>query len=155
FSHSATSAERPAQLTAWERHVTGWNSQEFDREIVPRVFEVLLNRDFRGRLRIDRAADGKGFVGRLKVYAHRTGGAGNEELENDIAVRKWDGTNLEFVRPLPNIPQTYTGTVKGRTIRGTFTQQGTPGVYDWHGVRAEVLAYGLTPKPEAQRKVWQ
>jgi dienelactone hydrolase len=155
FSRSDALADRPAKLTAYAWHVTGWNSDELDRDIVPRVFELVLNGDYRGRLRLDRAAGGKGIVGRLKVYSTIAGGTRHEEPEIDLDVIKWDGTNLEFIRPIPLIPQIYTGKVTGRTIRGTFTQKGAAGAFDWHGTRAEVLGYGLTGKTAAKRAAWQ
>jgi acetyl esterase/lipase len=155
FSHSDRAAARPAQVQDYRWHATGWNTTQLDRDIVPRVWEVLVDQRQRARLRIDRAPDSKGFTGRLKVYTTVNQGSRGEQPEHDLEVRKWDGTNLEFVRRDPNRHETYTGKTNGRTISGTLTQAGVGGARKWSGSRAEVLGYGLAGKTTAQRQAWQ
>jgi len=158
FSHDANSAIRPATFLAYKLHFTGWNSSYLDEDIVPRVFDVVINTDYRGTLRLDRNADGSGFAGRLKVYATKSGNlwdAAGEELEYDLEVRAWDGTKLAFTRRGNGWTQAFTGAVSGRTISGTFTQTQTPRQFAWQGTRANVLTYGLSAKSAAQRDDWQ
>jgi hypothetical protein len=156
FSHNGVSAARPPQLTSYAFHVTGWNSDYLDQDVVPRVYEVLLNRDYRARLRIDYSPDGSGlYTGRLKVYSTVSGGASGEEVEYDLEVTQWDGTNLRFIRRHPAWTQVYTGVARGSTISGTFTQTGFPGTFLWNGLRAEALSYGLAGKSPEDRAAWQ
>jgi hypothetical protein len=155
FSHEKASG-KPAKLTAYSNHATGWNSTYLDRGITPRVFNVLLNNQYRAWLRIDVSPkDPKKFTGRLKVYATLNRKADGEELEYDVEVTRWDGKHLEFTRRDPAWTQHYTGAVKGRTISGTFTQTGDKGKYPWKGTRAQVLTYGLAGKSTAARDAWQ
>ncbi len=157
FSHSSTSSVRPTTATDYRYHVTGWNSAYFDRSLAPRAWEIVLNNDFKARLRIDRGPDGSGFTGRLKVYANTTMSPSElgEEPEYDLEVTQWDGTTLRFLRRNPAWTQEYTGTVSGRTISGTFTHAGT-GSFPWRGTRAEVLTYGYGMyKGPNGRRDWQ
>lgn len=156
FSHSSQSSARPQQLSAFAWHATGWNSNYLDANLAPRVFEVLLNNDYRARLRIDYSPDAASqYGGRLKVYSTVSGGAGGEEVEHELEVTQWNGTNLRFVRRGEGWTQVYTGVVAGRTISGTFTHSGQPGAFPWNGKRAEVLSYGLIPKGPNGRAAWQ
>jgi dienelactone hydrolase len=143
-------------VAAYIYHVTGWNSDYFDRDIAPRVYEIVANGVLRGRLRIDRAAGGS-YTGRLKYYAKSSlvPPAAGEELEYDVDIPHWDGTNLRFVRRDPAWTETYTGRADGRGIAGTFTRTDWRGTFAWSGNRAEVLGYGLVSKPAAVRSVWQ
>src|SRR5262249_47271535 len=70
-----SSAAKPGKLNAYSYHVTGWNSTHLDRGITPRVFNVLLNNQYRAWLRIDSGRGSKKFIGRLKVYATTKRGA--------------------------------------------------------------------------------
>lgn len=157
FSSSAASPDRPALTgAAYSFHVTGWDSDYLDRDIAPRVYEVVINTNFRARLRIDRSPeDPTRFVGRLKAYSTVGAGAGGEELEYDVDVTRWDGTDLTFVRRDPKWTQTFAGVASGRTISGTFTMTGVPGTFAWSGARAEVLTYGLEGKSPEERAAWQ
>ena len=150
FSHSTNSSQKPSQLTAFAYHVTGWNSNYLDQDIVPRAYDLVINSNFLAKLRIDRTSDGQ-HVGRLKVYDWPSG----EEPEYDLEVTQWDGTHLSFIRRSPNWTQVYTGVVSGRTISGTFTQSGIPAPAPWQGSRAEVLGYGLVRKSHRERAEWQ
>lgn len=155
FSHNSRSSDRPAQLTDYASHVTGWNSAYLDRDIVPRVYEVLANGNFRGRLRIDRApGNPTQFIGRMKYYG-TLATKETEELEYDLDVTRWDGTNLQFTRRGPGTMQVYTGIARGRKISGTFTHGAVPTRYSWSGARAEVLSFGLSGKTPDARAVWQ
>ena len=157
FSHDAQSSAHPGQLTAYTYHVTGWNSSYLDQALAPRVFEVLLNNQYRARLRIDSAPDtASQYLGRLKVYSTVSAGSAGEEVEYDLEITKWDGINLNFTRRDPNWTQFYTGAVSGRTVSGTFSQAGTPGNFPWNGYRAEVLSFGYAlSKGPLGRAGWQ
>jgi hypothetical protein len=166
----------------YANHVTGWNSNYIDgKDIVPRVYDVFIDGDYRGiagrqcrgLLRLDRTKKDF-FIGSLKVYAtgrgnpweieawdprpvtliHETRG---EELEYDLEVTQWDGTNLRFIRrdSIASWTQVYTGQVNGRTISGTFTHSTLPGQFRWNGFRAQVLTYGLVGRSTKGREIWQ
>ena len=153
---SRDSPERPLAATAYSLHVTGWNSDDVDHDIVPRVYDLLIHGEFRATLRIDRASAGsRQFIGSLKVYATVSGGAQGEEAENDLEVEQWDGTHLKFIRHLPSALQVYVGVAAGRAISGTYTTSGKTGEFPWQGRRSEVLCYGLIPKSPAGRAAWQ
>lgn len=156
FSRHSQSPERPVERTSYTRHITGWNSEYLDRDIVPRVYDVLIHDQYRARLRIDRAPRTPGaWVGRLKVYSTISAGAKGEELEGDLEIHRWDGVNLKFTRRAPGSTQTYVGLATGHTISGTYTVAERPGEYPWHGVRAEVLSFGLASKSSEDRVAWQ
>jgi hypothetical protein len=157
FSSDKTSPARPEQLTAYKLHVTGWNSTDVDRAAAPRVYELLIDNKYRARLRIDAAASSpSGYSGRLKIHSTVTRGAAGEELEYDVEVTRWDGTNLTFIRRSPNWTESYDGTVSGRTISGTLAMAGTADVFRWTGYRAEVLSYGYgVRKGPNERAEWQ
>ena len=149
FSHSASSREIPAQLTDYSWHATGWNSTYLDASIVPRVWEILINKTDRARLRIDRGSNG--LIGRLKVYSTVSGGAAGEQLEYDLDAITWDGTRLSFAQHLgAKTAPTYRGTISGRDISGTIS----PGEGTFSGTRAEVLTYGTAAKSAAARARW-
>jgi dienelactone hydrolase len=152
FSHDTHSTGRPGNISAYTAHVCGWNSTYLDHDITPRVYEVLMNNQYKARLRIDRSGEGSAsFIGRFKVYA----GPQDEENEYDLEVSHWDGTRLEFVRRNPNWVQQFTGVASGRTISGTFRMTGERDPFPWSGTRAEVLTYGLAHRSEAARAAWQ
>src|SRR2546421_8851422 len=99
FSHSQQSAQQP-DLTHFRSHVTGWNSTFLDRDIVPRSYDVTIQKDHHARLRIDRLPTGQ-FIGRLKVYAVGDENE-QEEFEYDLEVTQWDGKDLSFTRYRPD-----------------------------------------------------
>jgi dienelactone hydrolase len=163
FSHSTQSPEKPVDPQTFPKtfrsHVTGWNSAVLDRDIVPRSYDLVINKDRHARLRIDRLPSGQ-FVGRLKVYAFpfpndQFFGFEGEEPEYDLEVTQWDGTNLVFARHDPHWSEVYAGTANGRTISGTFTQIGTHHSGSWTGMRSGVLSYGLVTKTVDERAAWQ
>ena len=144
FSH-LSSPTRPAN-TAFAFHATGWSPSWIDTGSVPRTWNVTINSAFRAILRIDRDSAGA-LRGRLKVYAP------GEELENDLTMIAWNGTNLSFVRTGPGFTQFYTGIANGRMVQGTLTHNGGP-FTPWSGTRGEVLSFGLGSRlPE--RSAWQ
>ncbi|MGA3325175.1 MAG: hypothetical protein ABSF45_11935 [Terriglobia bacterium] len=117
---SSESPDCPLQPTSYTVQVTGWNSNKLDRDIVPRVYEVLLNNESRGRLRIDRSSsESQRFAGRLKVYSTVSADAKGEEAEYDLEVQQWDGTHLKFIRHMPSSTQVYVGAAEGRMISGS------------------------------------
>ncbi|MFN7997151.1 MAG: hypothetical protein U0Q18_26285 [Bryobacteraceae bacterium] len=148
FSHSTTSAQKPSQLTSFQYHVTAWNSTYLDTSLTPRVWELLIDQSQRARLRIDRSSSG--LVGRLKIYSDVATGASAEQLEYDLEVTGWDGTNLKFTQHLEGSLKTWQGAVSGRTISGSYT----PGAGSFTGARAEVIGYGIVPRSPAARAKW-
>jgi dienelactone hydrolase len=160
YSHSQESAQKP-DLLEFRFHVTGWNSTLLDRDIVPRSYDLIIDKHHHARLRIDRLPPGhvdrpptEQFVGRLKVYSTGPGGEG-EEPEYDLEVTHWDGRILSFVRYDPNWTQVYTGTASGRDISGTYTESETHEGGSWSGTRSVVLSYGLVAKTPEERQAWQ
>ncbi|HLZ57215.1 MAG TPA: hypothetical protein VKR06_09735 [Ktedonosporobacter sp.] len=150
YAHSTDSEQKPAQLTDYACHVSGWNSDYLDQDIVPRSYDLVLNNDARARLRLDRDEDG-GYIGRFKVYS----GPDGEELEHDLEVTSWDGATISFTRHAVTGAQTFTGVASSRSITGTFTQPGISDEVSWHGVRTAVLGYGLVKKAAEERTSWQ
>jgi dienelactone hydrolase len=136
--------EKP-EPKAYAYRVTGWNEAAFEN--TPAVFDILVNKRSRARLRIDRTHSGN-LIGRLKFYALDNNPW--EYPEEDIQIDQWDGEALRFTRGA----QVYSGTVEGRTIYGTFANSGGSG-YPWSGTRAELLTYGLAPKTPEDRAAWQ
>jgi len=150
------SPDRPLQPTAYSLHVTGWDSVDFDRDIVPRVYDLLIRGEFRATLRLDRASAGsRQFIGSLKVYATVSGGARGEEAADDLEIEQWDGIHLKFIRHLPSSSQMYVGVAKGRALSGTYTTSRQTGEFPWQGSRSAVLCYGLIAKSPAERAAWQ
>jgi dienelactone hydrolase len=145
----------PPEPAAFRTHVTGWNTAVIDLAPVPRVYDVRWSDGRLGRVRIDRAATGDGLVGSLKVYADVRIGAGAEAEERDLADVRWDGANLSFSLDEAGTVWTYRGVAAGRMIGGEATSDHV-GVQPlrWAGTRAEVLAYGLTPRTVAEHERW-
>ena len=142
----------PADVAAYRGHVVGWNERYFSRELTPRVFDLAID-GRSARLRLDR--DGAGaIVGRYKVYADDARGVAAEELESDVEVQAWDGRTLRFVRAAPDGTETFEATVDGRTVLGTMSAAAAA-LVPFDGVRAELLAYGLTARDAAARADWQ
>lgn len=139
FVHQAALAKPP--LTNFTGHVTGWRAGAFSPISVPIAWDLLVNDNYRTHLRIDTDRDGDP-VGRFKVYSTVSAGGAGEELDYDVTISSWDGTHLTFTRDLPAMKQVFTGTVSGRTISGTFSQNGS-GSSPWKGTQAEVLSYGV------------
>jgi hypothetical protein len=150
FSHSEVAA-KPA-LQGYAFHVTGWSPAWLDSGIIPRTWNLTINRVFDAVLRIDRDAASV-LQGRLKVYDDSSLAGPQEELENDLTSLTWDGTNLSFVRTGPGFTQNYSGKSSGRFISGTFTHNGGAPA-PWNGARGEVLGFGLGSRIR-QRTAWQ
>jgi hypothetical protein len=153
----ADSAEdtAPVDTTAFATRVTGWHDDTFSKEIVPRVYDVLLDATSRAVLRIDRAAPGSStFVGRLKIYA-TADLQYDERPEEDVAITSWDGSNLTFSRMASPEHENFTGVASGRRISGTFLPAGSSGPRAWSGERAEILSHGLTVRSAASTQQWQ
>ena len=144
FSHLPT-PRRPAKI-AYTSHATGWSPTWLDSGSVPRTWNLTINTNFKAVLRIDRDAGGV-LRGRLKIHAS------GEELEDDLTVVAWNGTNLSFVRRGPGFAQFYVGTASGRMVQGVFTHNGGPPA-PWSGTRGEVLGFGLGSQVP-QRAAWQ
>ena len=171
FSHNTHSSECPSQKSNYVNHVVGWNSTYFDSDIVPRVYDIILDAGYRGLhgaqsrgiLRIDRANNGSNFIGRMKIYAtgiENMWDIAGEELEYDLTIIHWDGKNLEFIRqdnrPQQNWTEFFRAKVNNQLISGTFTHKAD--VTDhllWRGSRAQILTYGLEEKDNVYRKAWQ
>jgi len=153
----ASTQDKPAHLEDYKLHITGWNSTYLDHGLAPRAYDLLLDGEAHATLRIDVAENApSGFTGRFKIYATEKLGAVGEEVEFDVAVTHWDGTNLTFVRTEPLETQTFTGTAIGATIAGTYTDTSRPGTFKWTGERAQVLGYGFSMgKTEQDRAAWQ
>jgi len=152
-SYSTTSASPPAAVADYGNHVIGWNDYYFSRDLVPRVFDLSVD-GRSARLRLDRDASGA-FVGRFKVYADDESGIAAEEVEDDVAVSAWDGHQLSFVRSSPTVTQRFDATVDGRTIFGTMQSSEAEAPLPFDGVRAELVAYGLSPRDAVARADWQ
>jgi dienelactone hydrolase len=157
YAQAGASGEMPAQAEEFKYHVTGWNSTYLDHGLAPRVYDVLINKEFHATLRIDVSEDSpSGFIGRLKVYGSVSAGARGEQVEFDVHVTQWDGTKLSFVENDPLYTMTFTGTAAGRLISGTYTQSNFAGTFPWQGARAQVLSYGFgEPKNPDDRTAWQ
>src|SRR5215470_1629832 len=114
FSNDMRSPAKPAELTSYVFHVSGWNSAYLDRSPAPRVYELLIDNEYRARLRIDVSADSPSrYAGRLKVYSTMSKRAAGEEPEYDVEVAGWDGVKIKFIRRSANWTQNYVGTVSG------------------------------------------
>ena len=143
-------------ITAYSTHVTGWNGDVIDRELVPRAWDLTLEGGARATLRIDRAVDGlTEYAGTLKVYATAARGIADEELEHDVSVLRWDGTHLEFYLMEGDLRRYYIAEVNGRHISGTWIEADDDTEQTWTGERRDVLGYGLAPRPIAEREAWQ
>jgi hypothetical protein len=139
FSHLSTSGKPP--LTSYAFQATGWSPTYLDTATSPRTWNVTLNSRYKGVLRVDTNASGV-LSGTLKVYDDSAVNGPQEELEYQLTGLSWNGTNLSFTRSDGSFTQTFTGTVSGRTISGTFSHNGS-GSFPWSGARGEVLGFGL------------
>lgn len=89
------------------------------------------------------ALDGNGYLGKLEISVN--GGAVTVRMYYDVA-RKWEtmtnvrysGNTISFTRPWAGNPtfQQYTGTIRGSSISGSFTDNNTPGrQFPWQATR--------------------
>jgi len=157
YAESGSSGQEPSHPEEFKFHATGWNSTYIDHGLAPRVYDILMNNEYRATLRIDVSEDSPSkFVGRLKVYATVSGGAKGEQVEFDVNVTQWDGTHLSFIENDPLNSMSFIGTTSGRLVSGTYTRSNLPGTFEWHGERAQVLSYGFSePKELTARAAWQ
>jgi dienelactone hydrolase len=157
FAKNEQSSDKPAHIEDYTFHVTGWNRTYLDHGLAPRVYDLLLDNEAHATLRIDVSEDSpSGFAGRFKIYATEKDGAAGEQVEFDVAITHWDGTNLSFVRTEPLETQTFTGTASGATISGNYADTSRPGTFSWSGARNQVLGYGFSMgKTDEERAAWQ
>lgn len=153
---TASPGSAPVSLASYTLHATAWNSAYIDTGLYPRVFELCCNGIYWAMLRIDQDICGN-LIGQFKVYSSVIDGvisSAGEELEYDVDVTVWDGTNLEFVRYMGDGSiQHFVGTLAGRYLSGSYTT--STGTYYFTGYRTEVMAYGLRCKTSAERTAWQ
>lgn len=152
-------ATGPAQRTEVRSgHLMGWHRETFDRELVPRVFDIVVDDGRLARLRIDRdAIDPSMFTGEFKLKATVSRGSDGELPAQPIFVRRWDGEQLVFDMPdVPNgtVRQRFAARINGRNVSGTMSE-GTASPVKFAGHRANVLAYGLSVKTVEERSDWQ
>lgn len=140
---------------AFSGHVTGWCREAMDRASTQRTWDLVLDDRLRATLRIDRARDRESrFVGTLKVYASVARGIEDEGAERDIGVQRWDGERLEFYTNDGGTRQHYAATARGRHLQGRYLEGPGAPTRTFRGERKDVLGYGLTPRPAAQRDAW-
>lgn len=145
----------PADRARYAGHVTGWQAETFDRDRVPRVFDLLLDNRLRARLRVDRSAtDPGGFDARFKIYGSIDGSAGEDD-SYDATVDLWDGKELRFTIAEPGSLRSYEAAVSGRTLSGRWTDSAGRGTRKLVGWRAEVLSHGVAPMSARARNDWQ
>ena len=140
---------------AYSGHLMGWRSETFDDDIVPRVFDIVIDDGRYARVRLDRNADEPtGFIGELKVKATAAKGSDDELPTQPLIVRRWDGEHLVFDMGSSAARQRFTGSVHGRELSGTMVEDRNAPVA-FAGSRANVLSYGLRMKTAESRREWQ
>ena len=149
-------ADLPA-AQAFTRHVTGWHAQRFDRDLVPRAWDVQLADGRMARVRIDRepGSDDAGLIGTFKVFASLQRHSNAEELEYPLHDITWDGDTLRFQRRLDGRTEVFEGHIDGRHIQGRHRRDDDPAWRAWRGTRAELLGHGLTARSQTDRDAWQ
>lgn len=140
---------------AFTRHVTGWHARRFDRDLVPRAWDLRLIDGRLARVRIDRAPDGDGFAGTFKVFASLQRHSNAEELEYPLHDIAWDGATLRFQRQVDGRHEVFEGHADGRHVHGRHRGDEVGGWQSWRGTRAELLGYGLAEKAGDTRSRWQ
>jgi hypothetical protein len=139
-------------------HWMGWRRETFDGELVPRVFDIVVDDGRFARLRIDRdPIDPTLFTGEFKLKATASRGSDGELPAQPIFIRRWDGEQLVF--DMPNVPngtvrQRFNARIQGRNVTGTMSE-GAASTVKFAGTRANVLAYGLSVKSVEERRDWQ
>ena len=87
----------PPSPTAYTAHATAWNEQIIDRGCaVPRSYEVTIGSINKARFRLDQAPGQPVPTGRFKIYTNGSAGCAGEQLEYDMDIERWDGTELAF-----------------------------------------------------------
>ena len=118
FAQDSRSQSKP-DIYRYLAFASGWNATYLDTDIVPRVYEVLIEDGSHGRLRLDRQSPGsQTYIGRLKIYH----GPHGEEFEYDIDVLTWNGSYLEFTKH-GDTPDSYESVVESysATAAGGFS----------------------------------
>ncbi len=159
FAQDSRSQSKP-DIYRYRAFASGWNATYLDTDIVPRVYEVLIEDGSHSRLRLDRQSPGsQTYIGRLKIYH----GPHGEEFEYDIDVLTWNGSYLEFAKhgdtpdSYESVVESYRATAAGRLLVGTVDIAGRrPKTLRWKAARAEVLTHGLTRlESELDLQFWQ
>jgi dienelactone hydrolase len=153
---SDTDGSSGTTWSLYSGHLTGWRRESFDHDIVPRVFDIVIDDGRFARLRVDRdASNPLGFIGELKVKATTEKGSDGEFPAQPILVHHWDGEQIVFDMPNGTARQRFSGSVHGRDIIGIMAANrlGTP--IHFAGTRANVLSYGLQVKTGESRREWQ
>jgi hypothetical protein len=146
----------PADWSVNSGHLMGWRSESFDDDIVPRVFDVVVDDGRFARLRIDRSPSNPTvLVGEFKVKGTAAKGADGELPAEPIIVRRWDGQRLVFDLGAGTARERFSGDVKGRNIEGSMTENRAGSMVRFSGTRANVLSYGLRQKTDESRRQWQ
>ena len=146
----------PMRWSAYSGHLMGWRNESFSADIVPRVFDIVIDDGRIARLRIDRSeTEPSGFTGELKVKATTALGSGGELPAQSIIIRRWDGQQIAFDATVETVHQRFTGVARGRKIRGTMVADRTSQAIDFSGTRSSVLGYGLRSKTSEARREWQ
>lgn len=157
FTCATRSSASPPPEHCFLHRFTGWNSDYLDRDIVPRVYDIVLGQRCKAILRLDRSSQGL-LSGRFKVYATWNGttwDAAGEEVEYDLHVQYWDGQVISFVRQGNGLQEKFTGIADGNGISGTYMSTNQKDLYSWYGERSQVLSYGIAEKSLCERKKWQ
>jgi dienelactone hydrolase len=156
YAFDAGGQRGPADWSTNSGHLMGWRSESFDDDIVPRVFDVVIDDGRFARLRLDRSASPSlGFVGELKVKATTAKGSDGELPAQQILVRRWDGEHLVFEMVDGTNRNRFTGTVSGRSIDGVMVENPVGAETKFAGTRANILSYGLRGKTDESRREWQ
>ncbi|HMI84808.1 MAG TPA: hypothetical protein VK550_11995 [Polyangiaceae bacterium] len=146
----------PADWASNSGHLMAWRRESFDADLVPRVFDIVIDDGRFVRLRLDRnESDPLVIEGELKVKATTAKGSDGELPAQPIVVRHWDGEQIAFDLPNGTARQRFTGSVKGRHIDGTLVEDRTGLVTNFAGTRANVLSYGLRVRTGESRLAWQ
>ncbi len=132
------------------QHVTGWNATVLDAESTSRVYELLIDGTWKGRLRL--TGTGSGTIGTFKIYASVANGVQDEGLAYDIQVVASAGQTLDFFVQIPEGAWLFTCVVQGRQLSGSLQRPGAEPT-SLTGQRAEVLSHGLLPRKD--RQGWQ
>lgn len=142
--------------------VSGWHAQAFERDRLPRAWDLRLADGRMARVRIDRATGDEGgedasvsLAGTFKVFASRERHSNAEEPEYPLHAIHWDGVVLRFRRHGDEGMEVYEATADGRHLRGRW-RAGDDGLWrSLQGTRAELFGWGLRSRDTSQRRQWQ
>jgi dienelactone hydrolase len=146
----------PTDWSTNSGHLMGWRRETFDADLVPRVYDLVIDDGRFVRLRLDRnQSDPLAFVGELKLKATTTKGSDGELPAQPILVRRWDGTNLVFELVNGSERDRFTASVNGRNLDGVMVENRTGIPIKFSGSRTNVLSFGLRTKTGEARREWQ